>query len=346
MVLHYPALNRPVAPVCSVCIANYNGAHMLATCLDSVLAQDIRVPVEVIVHDDASTDDSISFLRAHYPQVDILASDENVGFCIGNNRMVAKARGEFVLLLNNDAALQPGALSVLLSEARDIGACILTLPQYDMVGGALVDRGCLLDMFYNPVPNLDPSRSEVAMAIGACLFLPRMLWSELGGFPEWMESIAEDMYLCCVARVRGLPVRVTEASGYLHRQGATFGGNRVDAGKLCTTYRRRYLSERNKTSVMLVCTPSWLLWPLFLLHMVFFSLEGLTLTLLKRKLRIWRDIYGRVRADVIWHFAALLSRRHDVQQVRRTSLSVYFRMFIWTPYKLRMLWRHGMPSVR
>ena len=158
MVQHHPSLNRAAAPACSVCIANYNGAHMLAECLDSVLAQQTDASIEIIVHDDASTDGSVAFLRERYPQVEVLASDENVGFCIGNNRMVAHARGEYVLLLNNDAALFTDALATLLAAASaQPAAGILTLPQYDWESGEIVDRGCLLDPFYNPVPNLDES---------------------------------------------------------------------------------------------------------------------------------------------------------------------------------------------
>ncbi|MBS0486236.1 MAG: glycosyltransferase, partial [Proteobacteria bacterium] len=83
MVQHYPALNQAAAPVCSVCIANYNGAAILADCIDSVLQQQREISVEIIIHDDASTDDSVAFLRAHYPQVELFVSEVNVGFCIG-----------------------------------------------------------------------------------------------------------------------------------------------------------------------------------------------------------------------------------------------------------------------
>ena len=213
LVQYYPALNRPAAPVCSVCIANYNGMALLADCLESVLAQLGGLSIEIIVHDDASTDDSVAWLREKYPQVELLDSAQNVGFCISNNRMATYARGEYILLLNNDAALYPDALSTLLDAAGlQSPPGILTLPQYDWATGVLVDRGCLLDPFYNPIPNLDPKRTDVAMAIGACLWLPRNLWHELGGFPEWMESIAEDLYLCCLARTRGIPVQTTVSS--------------------------------------------------------------------------------------------------------------------------------------
>lgn len=347
MVQHYPALNRADAPVCSVCIANYNGVAILADCIDSVLAQQGGPTVEIIVHDDASTDDSVAFLRARYPQVELLVSETNVGFCVGNNRMVAHARGEFVLLLNNDAALYPDALSSLFAAARDQQpAGILTLPQYDWQTGNLVDRGCLLDPFYNPVPNLDPARSDVAYAIGACLFLSRALWIELGGFPEWMGSLAEDMYLCSLARLRGLPVAVTSGSGYRHRQGASFGGNRVDIGKLSTTYRRRALSERNKTAVMVVCTPTPLVWLLLAVHLALLTLEGIILTLLKRDRRIWRDIYGRTLAWLTHEFDALRNRRREVQETRTISVLQWFSSVRWQLRKLTLLRRHGVPTVQ
>ena len=234
-------------PIVSVCVANFNGEHLLSDCIDSVLAQEGHVAIEILVHDDASTDGSVALLRTRYPQVHVLASNDNVGFCVGNNRMVERARGEYILLLNNDAALAPDAVSSLLHEAAGIGGpAILTLPQYDWESGELVDRGCMLDPFCNPIPNLDPDRNDVAYVIGACLWCPREAWHTLGGFPEWMESVAEDLYLCGLARLHGLPVRALRNSRYRHRQGATFGGNRAANG-LQTSTRRRSLSERNKT---------------------------------------------------------------------------------------------------
>lgn len=347
MVQQHSSLNRLAAPACSVCIANYNGAHMLADCLDSVLAQQTDASIEIIVHDDASTDGSVAFLRERYPQVEVLSSDENVGFCIGNNRMVAHARGEYVLLLNNDAALYPDALELMLEFARKHQAPgILTLPQYDWESGEIVDRGCLLDPFYNPVPNLDESRTEVAYAIGACLWIPRELWNDLGGFPEWMGSLAEDMYLCCIARLRGLPVRATRGSGYRHRQGATLGGNRVDEGRLSTTYRRRALSERNKTAVMVICTPTAWVWPLLALHFFLLTIEGAALALLKRDARIWREIYASALGYIVRNFDALRARRREMQGTRLTTLRAWLRGFVLSPRKIGLLRRYGMPKLR
>lgn len=347
LVQHYPALNRPAEPICSVCIANYNGMALLTDCLESVLTQQGNLSIEIIVHDDASSDESIALLREKYPQVEILASAQNVGFCISNNRMAAHARGEYLLLFNNDAALFPDALSTLLQAARkQTPAGILTLPQYDWTSGALVDRGCLLDLFYNPVPNLDQQRTNVAMTIGACLFLRRSLWNELDGFPEWFESIGEDMYLCCLARLQGASVQVTARSGYRHQQGVSFGGNRASSDGLQTTFRRRRLSERNKTSVMMICTPTRLVWLLLTLHIISLTVEGAAMTLLRRSPRIWREIYKPTLKHVFCGMGDLWTRRQQVQAHCQIELSAYVRSFVALPQKLRLLRRHGLPTIR
>lgn len=215
-------------PVVSVCIANYNGIAMIDACIQSVRAQNCDFKVEIIVHDDASTDGSAEHIRTRYPDVNLIRSAENVGFCVANNRMAAAARGEYLLLLNNDAELFPDAVKTLIAAAERIGQpAILGLPQFDFDTGELIDRGCLLDPFFNPVPNLDPARTDVAMVIGACLWIQKLLWEELDGFPEWFGSIAEDLYLCCRARLAGYAVQVLHRSGYRHRVGGSFGGGKV-----------------------------------------------------------------------------------------------------------------------
>ncbi|HET6433213.1 glycosyltransferase family 2 protein [Dyella sp.] len=348
MVHHYAALSRPSAPDCSVCIANFNGEHLLVDCIDSILGQVDGGCIEIIVHDDASTDRSVALLRERYPQVEILASAVNVGFCISNNRMVEHARGTYVLLLNNDAALFPDGLRTLLDAvaAAPDRAAVLTLPQYDWETGILVDRGLLLDPFYNPVPNLDASRGDVGMVIGACLFMPRSLWHALGGLPEWMGSIAEDMFLCCTARLSGARVQVAAASGYRHRQGASFGGNKPRAGKLLTTFRRRQLSERNKTAVLFICTPTSVVWPLLGLHLLFLAIEGVVMALLARKRSIWTEIYGAAIRAVLKDIRVLIRRRSLRQSLRSVSLREYVQPFTLFPHKLRLLYRHGKPVVR
>jgi GT2 family glycosyltransferase len=260
--------------------------------------------------------------------------------------MAAIARGRYLLLLNNDATLLPDALRTLSAEAERLGRpAILGLPQYDAATGELLDIGNLLDPFFNPVPNLDPARNDVAMVMGACLWIDRTLWDEIGGFPEWFGSIGEDLYLCCRARLAGYPVRALATSGYRHRVGQSFGGGKVADARLVTTFRRRALSERNKTFAMALTCPSPVVWFLLPLHLILFLTEGTMLSLLKLR---WAYL-GQVYLPV---FAALLRERRRLQDGRRAAMRYrrlagadFFAAFDSVPWKLRMLLRHGLPEV-
>ncbi len=188
-------------PDISICIANYNGEEILRDCLQSVYAQRGKCSFEVLVHDDASHDDSLAMVRSNFPDVRVIESRDNVGFCISNNRMAAAAQGRYLLLLNNDATLRQGSLDAFMREAeRALHPALLGLPQYTLHDGSLVDRGYEFDLFMNPIPVLTITTREVAAATGACLWVPRTVWDAVGGFQPWFESIAEDIYLCQAAR--------------------------------------------------------------------------------------------------------------------------------------------------
>lgn len=342
-----PELNDHNTPVCSVCIANYNGLDIIAECIESVLAQDCGFPFEIIVHDDASIDGSAEFIRNRFPDVRLLESRENVGFCISNNRMAALARGEYLLLLNNDAALMPGALATLRNNAVSIGMpAILSLPQYNARTGQLIDAGCFLDPFLNPIPNLNIDQKNVGMVIGACFWIPTTLWQKLGGFPEWFGSLAEDMYLCCAARLAGYPISVVTTSGYLHWVGHSFGGGKVLNGKLSSTLSRRKLSERNKTYVMILCYPLPLLLLVLPVHIVFLIFEGAILAIVKRNFLIFRQIYWSCIYSIYSQRHRLLKERKILQQMKRTSLIAFLHFLRPIPHKLCLAIRHGWPNLR
>lgn len=334
-------------PLVSVCIANYNGMAVIDDCLRSVLEQEGQASVEILVHDDASTDGSASYIRDRYPDVKLIQSLENVGFCVANNRMATVAEGEYLLLLNNDAELYPDALAVFCKAARDIGQpAILSLPQYNYDTGELLDIGSLVDPFLNSVANRDPDRGEVAMVVGACLWIPAFMWRELGGFPEWFGSIAEDLYLCCRARLSGHVVRALPVSGYRHRVGSSFGGGKIQQGQLITTRRRRALSERNKTYVMILCYPLPLLLAILPIHLALLYFEGALLALLKRDAALWQDIYAPL-LPALWEARAKCFKlRREIQQRRGGGMGLFLKPFRWMPWKLEVLFRYGLPEVR
>lgn len=329
----------------SVCIANYQGEEVITRCLDSVLSQSCDFDFEVIVHDDASTDASPDMVESGYPGVRLLRASANSGFCKSNNRLVDAARGDYILLLNNDTRLHPNSLQVLMDAAEsDPGTGVLSLPQFDMDSGDLLDRGMFLDLFANPVPNLQPA-GEVAMVMGSCLWIRRDLWREIGGFPEWFGSMAEDMYLCTRVRLTGLRIRVVEGGGYDHVVGHSFGGGKVTDDRLATSYQRRRLSELNKNRVIATCFPPPTHVVVLGLQFLLLAIEGTVLSLLKRSTRPLREIYLPSIGGILGDLARLRRERESCMRGRQIGPRQFFLPIRFRHQKLALLGRHGVPSI-
>jgi GT2 family glycosyltransferase len=333
-------------PVCSVCIANYNGITVIHECLNALMEQDCDFQIEIIVHDDASTDGSVEFIRKHFPGVVLIASNENVGFCKSNNRMVEEAHGKYILILNNDAILYPDALRVLHkhSEAKKKPA-ILGLRQYDAETRALIDFGIVLDPFMNSIPNKNLQRTEVAMMIGACQWMQKTLWEKIGGFPEWFHTMHEDMYVCCMARLYGYCVEMIPQSGYRHWVGKSLGGGKVVRNKLATTLKRRALSERNRIFVMVLCYPNPIFFIVFPLHIFLLFFEGIVLTVVKKDVKIMDSVYlSALRA--FWRKRKKIFRlRRVIQKEKHITCKKFFDVVSPVPYKLSMFMKHGFPEI-
>lgn len=121
-------------------VVTWNGAHLLPECLDSLLAQ--TVAVEIVVVDNASTDGTDTLLRERYPDLTVLRSDRNLGFAGGVALATAEVAEEFVLLLNNDARLEPDGAARLREAMRAPGSGRV----------AAATAKILLDGWFRPAP--------------------------------------------------------------------------------------------------------------------------------------------------------------------------------------------------
>jgi GT2 family glycosyltransferase len=95
----------------SIIIVNWNGLAVLRNCLDSIFGDSQGLEFEVIVVDNASHDGSVAMISCEFPRVIILRNQQNVGFAVANNQGFAVARGRYILLVNNDTLVLPGALA-------------------------------------------------------------------------------------------------------------------------------------------------------------------------------------------------------------------------------------------
>ena len=113
-------------PAISVIIVNYNTQGLLQACLRTVFREAAEVPLEVLVIDNGSADGSVQMVRAEFPRVRLTVNAANRGFAGPNNDGIRGSRGEYVLLLNSDTEVRPGALRILkrfLDEHPEAAAC-------------------------------------------------------------------------------------------------------------------------------------------------------------------------------------------------------------------------------
>ncbi|MGC8827650.1 MAG: glycosyltransferase family 2 protein, partial [Anaerolineae bacterium] len=128
-------------PLVSVIIPNWNGAALLPACLDSLRAQTYR-RLEIIVVDNASTDDSAALVRERYPEVRLILLPENRGLTGGVNAGIRAAQGEIIALLNNDAEAEPAWVEVLVQaleahpEAGSAASKMLLYDRRDVLNSA------------------------------------------------------------------------------------------------------------------------------------------------------------------------------------------------------------------
>ena len=105
-----------LAPQVSIIIVNYNGADVILDCLRSIYKYFRRISFEVIVVDNASSDDSSSQIHREFPHVSLLIQDANLGFGKANNIGVQYAQGEFLFFLNSDTLTYADILFALLTK--------------------------------------------------------------------------------------------------------------------------------------------------------------------------------------------------------------------------------------
>ena len=118
-------------PLVTVIVVNYNGKHYLRDCLEALKLQTYpRHRWEAIISDNASSDGSVELMKEEYPWVQVLSNRENLGFASGNNVAIERARGEYIVLLNNDTAVDPTWLEGLVRTAS-------THPDAGLVSGHL-----------------------------------------------------------------------------------------------------------------------------------------------------------------------------------------------------------------
>ncbi len=221
----------------SIVIISWNIKTLLAGCLKSIFDHVPGFEHEVWVVDNASSDGSVNMVRQHFPQVQLIANEENIGFAPANNQAIRRCHGRFILLLNPDTEVLPGALEALVQfmEAHpDAGAAgsLLLNPDGSLQPSCFprptlsrelwrlfhLDRVRPYGQYHMPTWDQEQPR-EVDVIQGASLLLRREALDQTGLLDEGYFIYTEEVDLCYRLQQAGWRLYWTPRSKVIH-----FGG--------------------------------------------------------------------------------------------------------------------------
>ena len=222
----------------SVVILNWNGVGMLQKFLPKVVEYSVNQGVEICVADNASTDESVSYLQANFPNVRLIVLDKNYGFAEGYNRALEQVKAEYVVLLNSDVEVSLHWLEPLveyMDAHPEVAACQPKIRsernkeyfEYAGAAGGYLDkygypfcRGRIFDVVEKDEGQYD-TVSSVFWATGAALFIRLKDYQEAGGLDGRFFAHMEEIDLCWRLRSRGRGIACIPQSVVYHVGAAT-----------------------------------------------------------------------------------------------------------------------------
>lgn len=242
--------------VVKIVILNWNGRRHLERFLPSVMSAGGGAGV--VVADNGSSDGSLEFLRANYPEIELIAFDDNYGYAGGYNKALAAVEADAFVLLNSDVETPEGWLEPLVAMmASDAGIASVSPKilaydskdhfEYAGAAGGFIDvlgypfcRGRILNAIEKDDGRYDDSR-EVFWSSGACMLVRASAFRDAGGFDEDFFAHMEEIDLCWRFHLKGYKVMVEPASHVYHVGGGTLPNN---------SPHKLYLNYRNNLSML------------------------------------------------------------------------------------------------
>ena len=291
----------------AIVILNWNGQKMLEKYLPSVVNYS-RSDATVIVADNASTDNSVDWLKVHYPDVKLILLDKNWGFAEGYNKALKQVDAEYYLLLNSDvevfhewltpmlefmdsrpdvAACQPKLLSVYDRDSFEYaGACGGYLDKY----GYPFCRGRVFGTVEKDCGQYDDV-AEVLWATGACLMVRREDYWQVGGLDGRFFAHCEEIDFCWRLNMKGRKVVCVPQSVVYH-----LGGGTLPQGNP----RKTYLNFRNNLTMLYKNLPQRRLRRVMLVRLFLDYVAALQMLLLNRSVGEFKAVFKARRDFKKW----------------------------------------------
>jgi len=241
----------------AIVILNWNGKHLLEKFLPAVLNNTPHATIYVA--DNCSTDNSVDFLSASYPEIKILRNDTNCGFAEGYNKALSTLEEDYFVLLNSDVEVTPNWLTPMIEllESDPVIACCQpkikdynnkTHFEYAGAAGGFIDRFgypfCKGRIFTSIEEDLNQyeKADEIFWASGACMLIRGRLYKECGGLDSSFFAHMEEIDLCWRLINRGYKIYYTPHSTVYHIGGGTL--SKVNS-------KKTYLNFRNSLWVLI-----------------------------------------------------------------------------------------------
>lgn len=267
----------------AVVILNWNGRKFLEKFLPSVIAFS-KEDAEIIVADNASTDDSVPYLKNNFPEIKLIINETNGGFAKGYNDALSKVDADYYILLNSDIEVTENWIKPvieLMNSDQKIAACQPKLRsfyerekfEYAGAAGGFIDkygypfcRGRLFQSMEVDNGQYDDVK-EIFWATGACLFVRAELYHKFGGLDNDFFAHMEEIDFCWRLKNSGYKIMYCPKSVVYHVGGGTLPKS---------SSRKTYLNFRNNFSLLFKNLPSNRIFPVFASRLFLDGLAGLT----------------------------------------------------------------------
>lgn len=228
-------------PSVAVVILNWNGKALLEQFLPGVV-KSVYPNLQLVVGDNASTDDSVAFMRSNYPEVRLILNDHNYGFAEGYGKLLEQVDADYYVLLNSDVEVPANWIQPVIDAMEMDDKIAVAQPkikwqknksQFEYAGaaGGYLDlhgfpfcRGRLFDTVELDLKQYE-DQQEIFWASGAALFIKSKYWKEIGGLDPDFFAHMEEIDLCWRLKNLGYKVVYCPAAEVYHVGGGTLNAN-------------------------------------------------------------------------------------------------------------------------